>query len=113
MEDFENIPRDDDSSKKVGLLEENIKKNRYQNILPYDISRVKLVQKRNIPQSTYINASYINGYLYIYFLFENSNYTVIHIQFHSDINLRLLKTCIVIYVKCKNKIVYLRLDNLG
>ena len=60
-EDFANIPDGDESSKKCGQLDDNLKKNRYQNILPYDISRVKLVQKINIPHSNYINASFING----------------------------------------------------
>ncbi|XP_046561916.1 receptor-type tyrosine-protein phosphatase T-like [Haliotis rubra] len=43
-------------------LPENVCKNRYRNILPYDHCRVKLSPIPNIRRSDYINASYINGY---------------------------------------------------
>ncbi|XP_071094625.1 uncharacterized protein [Haliotis cracherodii] len=43
-------------------LPENVSKNRYRNILPYDHCRVKLSPISNIPGSDYINANYINGY---------------------------------------------------
>ncbi|KFO96750.1 Receptor-type tyrosine-protein phosphatase eta, partial [Calypte anna] len=42
-------------------LAENRGKNRYNNVLPYDISRVKL-SDHNSPTDEYINASYIPGY---------------------------------------------------
>ncbi|KAI2651466.1 Receptor-type tyrosine-protein phosphatase alpha [Labeo rohita] len=42
--------------------EENKEKNRYVNILPYDHSRVHLTPLEGVPDSDYINASYINGY---------------------------------------------------
>ncbi|XP_042315656.1 receptor-type tyrosine-protein phosphatase epsilon isoform X1 [Sceloporus undulatus] len=42
--------------------EENREKNRYPNILPYDHSRVVLIQIDGVPCSDYINASYIDGY---------------------------------------------------
>ncbi|KAL8169937.1 UNVERIFIED_CONTAM: hypothetical protein K2H54_060236 [Gekko kuhli] len=42
-------------------LPENKGKNRYNNVLPYDISRVKL-SVQNHPTSDYINANYIPGY---------------------------------------------------
>ncbi|XP_071617757.1 receptor-type tyrosine-protein phosphatase eta-like isoform X2 [Heliangelus exortis] len=42
-------------------LPENRGKNRYNNVLPYDISRVKL-SDHNSPTDEYINASYIPGY---------------------------------------------------
>ncbi|KAM9372782.1 receptor-type tyrosine-protein phosphatase eta [Phaethornis superciliosus] len=42
-------------------LAENRGKNRYNNVLPYDISRVKL-SDHNSPTDDYINASYIPGY---------------------------------------------------
>ena len=61
LEEFSNIPHGDESSKSSGQQEENLKKNRYQNIVPYDLSRVKLVLKKNVPYSEYINASYVNG----------------------------------------------------
>ncbi|XP_061439480.1 receptor-type tyrosine-protein phosphatase alpha isoform X6 [Rhineura floridana] len=42
--------------------EENKEKNRYVNILPYDHSRVHLTPLEGVPDSDYINASFINGY---------------------------------------------------
>uniref|UniRef100_A0A8C5SJD7 protein-tyrosine-phosphatase n=1 Tax=Laticauda laticaudata TaxID=8630 RepID=A0A8C5SJD7_LATLA len=42
--------------------EENKEKNRYVNILPYDHSRVHLTPIEGVPDSDYINASFINGY---------------------------------------------------
>ncbi|XP_062868350.1 receptor-type tyrosine-protein phosphatase alpha [Trichomycterus rosablanca] len=42
--------------------EENKEKNRYVNILPYDHSRVHLSPLEGVPDSDFINASYINGY---------------------------------------------------
>ncbi|XP_023447678.1 receptor-type tyrosine-protein phosphatase alpha isoform X2 [Dasypus novemcinctus] len=42
--------------------EENKEKNRYVNILPYDHSRVHLAPVEGVPDSDYINASFINGY---------------------------------------------------
>ncbi|KAK1166619.1 receptor-type tyrosine-protein phosphatase epsilon-like isoform X1 [Acipenser oxyrinchus oxyrinchus] len=42
--------------------EDNKEKNRYPNILPYDLSRVILTQIDDNPCSDYINASYIDGY---------------------------------------------------
>ncbi|XP_034442989.1 receptor-type tyrosine-protein phosphatase beta-like isoform X2 [Hippoglossus hippoglossus] len=44
------------------LLPENRGKNRYNNILPYDSTRVKLSYVDDDPCSDYINASYIPGY---------------------------------------------------
>ncbi|XP_051651836.1 receptor-type tyrosine-protein phosphatase beta isoform X3 [Manacus candei] len=45
----------------IALLPENRGKNRYNNILPYDTSRVKLSNVDDDPCSDYINASYIPG----------------------------------------------------
>uniref|UniRef100_A0A6I8SJW9 Receptor-type tyrosine-protein phosphatase alpha n=2 Tax=Xenopus tropicalis TaxID=8364 RepID=A0A6I8SJW9_XENTR len=42
--------------------EENKEKNRYVNILPYDHSRVHLLPIEGVPDSDYINSSFINGY---------------------------------------------------
>ncbi|KAK7915460.1 hypothetical protein WMY93_011221 [Mugilogobius chulae] len=42
--------------------EENKEKNRYVNILPYDHSRVHLSLLEGVPDSDFINASFINGY---------------------------------------------------
>lgn len=42
--------------------EENKEKNRYVNILPYDHSRLHLTSLEGVPDSDYINASFINGY---------------------------------------------------
>ncbi|CEF62213.1 Protein-tyrosine phosphatase, receptor/non-receptor type domain and Protein-tyrosine/Dual specificity phosphatase domain and Protein-tyrosine phosphatase, catalytic domain-containing protein [Strongyloides ratti] len=46
------------------LLEENLPKNRYQNILLYDINRVKIVDHydKDSTLSDYYHASYIDGY---------------------------------------------------
>ncbi|KAG8577865.1 hypothetical protein GDO81_010317 [Engystomops pustulosus] len=45
----------------IALLPENRGKNRYNNILPYDFSRVKLSNVDDDPCSDYINASYTPG----------------------------------------------------
>ncbi|XP_076018766.1 receptor-type tyrosine-protein phosphatase beta isoform X2 [Genypterus blacodes] len=45
----------------TALLPENRGKNRYNNILPYDSTRVKLSYVDDDPSSDYINASYIPG----------------------------------------------------
>ncbi|XP_055502229.1 receptor-type tyrosine-protein phosphatase alpha-like isoform X2 [Leucoraja erinacea] len=42
--------------------EENKEKNRYVNILPYDHSRLHLLAVEGVPDSDFINASFINGY---------------------------------------------------
>lgn len=45
----------------VGSLKENIKKNRYKDILPYDQTRVVLSPLTSDSASDYINASFIQG----------------------------------------------------
>ncbi|KAG8003052.1 Tyrosine-protein phosphatase non-receptor type 22 [Nibea albiflora] len=45
----------------TGALKENIKKNRYKDILPYDQSRVVLSLLTSDCDSDYINASFIKG----------------------------------------------------
>ncbi|KAL2103425.1 hypothetical protein ACEWY4_000293 [Coilia grayii] len=45
----------------VGRLQENTKKNRYKDILPYDQTRVPLSLFTNENESDYINASFIGG----------------------------------------------------
>ncbi|TRY85789.1 hypothetical protein DNTS_014591 [Danionella cerebrum] len=49
-------------SKDVALAPENKTKNRYNNVLPYDCSRVKLSVLGN-PYDDYINANYMPGYI--------------------------------------------------
>uniref|UniRef100_A0A3B4TNB2 protein-tyrosine-phosphatase n=1 Tax=Seriola dumerili TaxID=41447 RepID=A0A3B4TNB2_SERDU len=45
----------------VGEKEENVKKNRYKDILPFDHSRVKLKLKTTNQDTDYINANFIKG----------------------------------------------------
>ncbi|KAM9651511.1 tyrosine-protein phosphatase non-receptor type 12 isoform 3-T3 [Trichechus inunguis] len=45
----------------TGEKEENVKKNRYKDILPFDHSRVKLTLKTPSQDSDYINANFIKG----------------------------------------------------
>lgn len=58
-EDLKDVGRS--QSCDIALLPENRGKNRYNNILPYDASRVKLCNVDDDPCSDYINASYIPG----------------------------------------------------
>ncbi|XP_028265462.1 tyrosine-protein phosphatase non-receptor type 18 isoform X2 [Parambassis ranga] len=55
------LKRDLGLSAEVGALKENIKKNRYKDILPYDQSRVVLSLLTSDFDSDYINASFIKG----------------------------------------------------
>ncbi|XP_069489695.1 receptor-type tyrosine-protein phosphatase V-like isoform X2 [Ambystoma mexicanum] len=52
-----------DQSKIEAELPENVSKNRYPHVLPYDHSRVKLSPIGNDPTSDYINANFIPGYI--------------------------------------------------
>ncbi|KAM6986546.1 tyrosine-protein phosphatase non-receptor type 12 isoform 2-T2 [Aplochiton taeniatus] len=45
----------------VGEQEENVKKNRYKDILPFDHTRVKLTLKTSNQDSDYVNANFIKG----------------------------------------------------
>ncbi|XP_069048529.1 tyrosine-protein phosphatase non-receptor type 12 isoform X3 [Lepisosteus oculatus] len=45
----------------VGEREENVKKNRYKDILPFDHSRVKVTLKTSTQDTDYINANFIKG----------------------------------------------------
>ncbi|XP_048463887.1 receptor-type tyrosine-protein phosphatase beta [Rhincodon typus] len=58
-EDLKDVGRN--QSFDTALLPENRGKNRYNNILPYDSTRVKLTYIDDDPCSDYINASYIPG----------------------------------------------------
>ncbi|XP_019749603.1 receptor-type tyrosine-protein phosphatase eta-like isoform X4 [Hippocampus comes] len=49
-------------SKACALIQENKAKNRYNNVLPYDSSRVKLSIIHGSPYDDYINANYMPGY---------------------------------------------------
>ncbi|XP_038066650.1 receptor-type tyrosine-protein phosphatase delta-like [Patiria miniata] len=62
QQDYESIPGEQMHSWRVAKEDQNNRKNRYQNILPYDHSRVVLDCLEDNSQSDYINASCINGY---------------------------------------------------
>ncbi|KAG9339118.1 hypothetical protein JZ751_024149 [Albula glossodonta] len=47
----------------VGEKEENVKKNRYKDILPFDHSRVKVSLKTSNQDTDYINANFIKAYI--------------------------------------------------
>ncbi|XP_041801637.1 tyrosine-protein phosphatase non-receptor type 18 [Chelmon rostratus] len=55
------LKRDVSLTSETGALKENIKKNRYKDILPYDQSRVVLSLLTTDCDSDYINASFIKG----------------------------------------------------
>ncbi|XP_048861461.1 receptor-type tyrosine-protein phosphatase beta-like isoform X2 [Brienomyrus brachyistius] len=59
FEDLKDVGRN--QSLDTALLPENRSKNRYNNILPYDSTRVKLSYVDDDPCSDYLNASYIPG----------------------------------------------------
>ncbi|XP_068595959.1 receptor-type tyrosine-protein phosphatase beta [Brachionichthys hirsutus] len=62
-EEFEDLKAvGTDQSKTNALSAENKPKNRYNNVLPYDCSRVKLSIVHGSPYDDYINASYVPGY---------------------------------------------------
>ncbi|KAM7378583.1 hypothetical protein PAMA_013473 [Pampus argenteus] len=60
FEDLKDVGRN--QTMDVARLPENRGKNRYNNILPYDSTRVKLLYLEDDPCSDYINASYIPGH---------------------------------------------------
>ena len=62
-DEFETLPEGATASWDVAQRAENIQKNRYNNILPYDHARVILRSNSQIvSKGDYINASWISGY---------------------------------------------------
>uniref|UniRef100_A0A8C4DIL8 protein-tyrosine-phosphatase n=1 Tax=Dicentrarchus labrax TaxID=13489 RepID=A0A8C4DIL8_DICLA len=62
-EEFEDLkPVGTGQSKTNALTADNKPKNRYNNVLPYDSSRVKLSIIHGSPYDDYINANYMSGY---------------------------------------------------
>ncbi|XP_068162666.1 receptor-type tyrosine-protein phosphatase beta [Antennarius striatus] len=59
FEDLKDVGRN--QTMDIARLPENRGKNRYNNILPYDSTRVKLTYLEDDPTSDYINASYVPG----------------------------------------------------
>ncbi|KAM4737669.1 tyrosine-protein phosphatase non-receptor type 18 [Anableps anableps] len=55
------LKKDHGLTTEVGSLKENIKKNRYKDILPYDQTRVVLSLQTSGSNSDYINASFVQG----------------------------------------------------
>jgi protein tyrosine phosphatase len=59
--EYEEMPtKSHDSDINAGQLPENIPKNRYKDILPYEETRVKLNPQNNTSHNDYINASYVD-----------------------------------------------------
>ncbi|XP_071485064.1 receptor-type tyrosine-protein phosphatase delta-like [Diadema antillarum] len=61
--DYERLPDGQMYTWEVATRQENVAKNRYINIIPYDHSRVILDTSPDVPHEDYINASYVSGYL--------------------------------------------------
>ena len=60
MEEFGSIPMQPLSARDVSQVPHNKEKNRYENILPYDHTRVKLSVIKWQQGSDYINANYLD-----------------------------------------------------
>ncbi|ABN68075.2 predicted protein [Scheffersomyces stipitis CBS 6054] len=56
------LPEESDWSVADGINKANAKRNRYTNVFPYDISRVKLPLNEDATGTDYINASYVKLY---------------------------------------------------
>ncbi|XP_067677162.1 receptor-type tyrosine-protein phosphatase kappa-like isoform X4 [Haliotis asinina] len=61
IDEFKKLPTPDIKSTYCASLEENIEKNRYKDVLPFDATRVPLEIEEE-DDGDYINASYIDGY---------------------------------------------------
>eukprot|EP00057_Strongylocentrotus_purpuratus_P031007 XP_783327.2 PREDICTED: receptor-type tyrosine-protein phosphatase F [Strongylocentrotus purpuratus] len=61
--DYERLPDGQMYTWEVATRQENVSKNRYINIIPYDHSRVILDTDPDAPHEDYINASFVSGYL--------------------------------------------------
>ncbi|XP_063963207.1 receptor-type tyrosine-protein phosphatase delta-like [Lytechinus pictus] len=61
--DYERLPDGQMYTWEVATRQENVSKNRYINIIPYDHSRVILDTDLDAPHEDYINASFVSGYL--------------------------------------------------
>ncbi|XP_072041078.1 receptor-type tyrosine-protein phosphatase delta-like [Amphiura filiformis] len=59
--EFKTLPKDNLHPWSAAEDPQNKKKNTYKNIIPYDHSRVPLTPLPNVPNSDYINASFIHG----------------------------------------------------
>ena len=82
MEEFGSIQMVPDYPRECCQLPHNIEKNRYDNILPYDHTRVKLPNIRWQEGSDYINASYLD----VRFIMYNSiihTYTYTYMYMHT------------------------------
>ncbi|GFS14764.1 receptor-type tyrosine-protein phosphatase T [Elysia marginata] len=62
QDEYALVPMTNGSPQTFGALPENVPKNRYTNIIPYDTSRVQLKIIAGNKNSDYINASYMKGH---------------------------------------------------
>ncbi|XP_046582364.1 uncharacterized protein LOC124289762 [Haliotis rubra] len=61
IDEFQRLSCPDIENAKYGSLDDNVTKNRYRDVLPYDATRVSL-EIDDKSESDYINASFIDGY---------------------------------------------------
>ncbi|CAG5080131.1 Oidioi.mRNA.OKI2018_I69.PAR.g9482.t1.cds [Oikopleura dioica] len=99
-DEFETLPEGNTASWDVAQKPENIQKNRYTNILPYDHSRVVLRSNTQIANSgDYINASWISGYGLRYIAAQGPTETTIpdfwHCIWQENIRLLIMVTGLV------------------
>ncbi|KAK2140911.1 hypothetical protein LSH36_1206g00050, partial [Paralvinella palmiformis] len=61
-DEFKTLPASDNTKCEVAIKSENSKKNRFDNIYPYDYNRVTLIKDDSNTDTDYTNACFIKGY---------------------------------------------------